>query len=385
MSIYLSGGLLAALNETVVNEAFNIVRSNRVGVMGVVDPAPARRPYEGYKMSWLDMAVSADGSILTAGVDAVVTTIPVADGSVFRSGMAVSAEGSDEVMLVTSVSSNNLTVVRAFGGTTAEAVLVSVKLVIDSVGREENSLAKTDNKKQPDIVENYFQTFDTAIEFSRRALSTMQYGNTNDLAFQISERIRQLAIDMNRALIRGRRAVATIGSDQHTFAGGLRFFTDQSGAIKTDAAAATLTLDMINDINAEIVTAGGTANTIAVGVSKARKLSALVSANYSSQRLADWTADEGSVLSLPTDLPLVGNVNTIVVDTNLNDDELMIFDSSMISVVPMDAGNAEAGGNWRTLDATQKGQDGQTVRIIGDYSYQVRNSKTNMARLHNIG
>lgn len=385
MSEYLSGDLLAALNEKVINEAFEIVRSNRIGLMSVIGSGMARRPFEGYKMSWLDMAVNADGSTLTAGIDAVVTAVPVVDGTVYRAGMVVSADGSDEVMLVTAVVANTLTVVRAFGGTTAEAVLISVKITIDSVGREENSLAETDNIKQPDTVENFFQTFDTAIEMSRRALATMQYGNTNDLAFQISERIRQLAIDMNRALIRGRKATATIGSNVHTYVGGIRYFTDQSGAIKTDGAGAALTLDMINDLNAEIVSAGGTADVIAVGVAKARVLSALVSANYSSQRLADWTADEGSVLTLPSDLPLVGSVNRIVVDTNLNDDELLIVDSGMISTVPMDSGNAEASGSWRTLDATAKGQDGQTVRVVGDFAFEIRNSKTNMARLHNLG
>ena len=146
-----------------------------------------------------------------------------------------------------------------------------------------------------------------------------------------------------------------------------------------------LSLDAINAATAEIVSRGGTANTIAVGIKQARKLSELVSANYSSQRLADWSADEGSVLTLPTDLPLVGNVNRIVVDTNLADNELMIFDAGMISMVPMASGNADATGAWQTKDATQPGQDGQRTRIIGDWAVEARNSQTHMARIHNIG
>jgi hypothetical protein len=138
-------------------------------------------------------------------------------------------------------------------------------------------------------------------------------------------------------------------------------------------------------LNAEIVSRGGTANTIAVGIKQARVLSKLVSANYSSDRLANWSADEGSLLRLPSDLPLIGNVSTIVVDTNLADSDVLIFDSSMISVVPMAAGNAEASGAWRTMDATQPGQDGQRVRIMGDFAMEVRQSKTHMARLHNVG
>lgn len=381
-----SGLLSAALNDKVINEAFDIARSNRTGILSVVGMGSARTAFEGYKMGWLDMRVDATSSAADGAVLVGATTLPVTagDGGKFRAGMTISPTGSDEVMLVTAVATDNLTVVRGFGGTTAAALADLQVITIDSVGREENSTAQNDGIFQPDSVENFFQTMDTAVEFSRRALSTMQFGSTNDLTFQVSERIRQLAIQMDRALVRGRKATATIGSDTVTYTGGLRYFLDQTGAIKTDNSAAALTLDAINAINAEIVGRGGVANTIAVGIKQARKLSSLVSGNYSSQRLSEWSADEGSVLQLPSDLPLVGNVNRIVVDTNLADDELVIFDAGMISVVPMAANNANASGAWRTLDATQNGQDGERTRIIGDFAMEVRQSKTHMARLFNI-
>lgn len=381
----LSPDLSALLNDKVVNEAFEIARSNRTGILQTVSFGGARVPYEGYKMSWLDMRVDAVSSATTAAVLVGATTVPVVDGGKFRPGMTLSPVGSDEVILVTAVVANDLTVVRGFGGTTAAALTSGQVLVIDSVGREENSLAKNDGIFQPDPVENFFQTMDTAVEFSRRALATIQFGSTNDLSFQVSERIRQLTIQMNRALVRGRKATATIAGDVVSYTGGLRYFLDQAGAVKVDNSAAVLTLDAINAINAEIVSRGGNTNTIAVGIKQARKLSALVSANYDSQRLAEWTADEGSLLQLPSDLPLVGNINRIVVDTNLADNELVIYDAGMISVVPMANGNAADGGNWRTVDATQNGQDGQRVRVIGDFAMEVRQSKTHMARLYNIG
>jgi len=378
-----SGLLSAALNDKVINEAFEIARSNRTGILSVVGMGSPRQAYDGYKMGWLDFRIDATSSATTAAVLVDATTIPVVDGSKFRAGMTLSPTGSEEIILVTAVSGNNLTVVRGFGGSTAAALTSGQVLTIDSVGREENSLAENDGIFQPDSVENFFQTMDTAVEFSRRALSTIQFGDTNSLAFQVSERIRQLTIQMDRALVRGRKAVATIGGKDVTYTGGLRFYATQTGAINTSGAGA-LTLDKINAANAEIVARGGSANTIAVGIKQARVINGLVAANYSSQRLADWTADEGAVLRLPTDLPLVGNVNQIVVDTNLADDELFIFESGMISVVPMTANNAADSGAWRTLDATQNGQDGERTRIIGDFAMEVRQSKTHMARIHSL-
>ncbi len=380
-----SADLAALLNDQVINDAFEIARSNRTGILSTVGIGAPRQAYEGYKMGWLDMRVDATSSTTTAEALAAATTISVADGTKFRAGMTASPAGSDEVVLITAVSGNDLTVVRGFGGTTAADIASGAVLTIDSVGREENSTAQNDGIFQPDPLENYFQTMDTAVEFSRRSLATLQFGNTNDLTFQVAERIKQLATQLDRALVRGRKATATVGANTVTYTGGLRYFLDQTGAIKTDNSAAALTLDAINALNAEIVARGGMANTIAVGIKQARKLHSLVSANYDSQRLADWQADAGSVLTLPSDLPLVGSVNRIVIDTNLNDAELVIFDSGMISVVPMASGNANAAGNWRTVDATQPGQDGQRTRIIGDFAIEVRQSKTHMARLHNIG
>jgi len=381
----LSPNLSALLTRKVIDDAFEIARSNRTGILQVVAMGSPVMPYDGYKTSWLDMRVDATSSTTTAAVLVGATTIPVADGSKFRAGMLLSPVGSDEVILVTAVSGNDLTVTRGFGGTTAAALTSGQKLVIDSVAREENSQAENDGIFQPEPVENFFQTMDTAVEMSRRALATMQFGNTNDLTFQVAERIRQLTIQMDRALVRGRKATATIDGKTVTYTGGLRYFLDQSGAVKVDNSGATLTLDAINALNEEIISRGGTTNTLAVGLKLGRKLSALVAANYNSQRLSEWSADEGSLLTLPSDLPLVGNVNRIVIDTNLADTELMIFDSSMINILPMAAGNAADSGNWTTKDATVNGQDGQRVRILGDFAMRVRQSKTHMARMYNIG
>lgn len=378
--------LLAALNHKVISEAFEIARSNRTGLLQIVGMSTEYATvYEGHKMGWLDMRVDATSSPLTSAVDDTVTTIPVEDGNKFRTGMVCSAKGSEEVIIVVSVSGNDLTVMRGQGGTTAESIADGVEFKIDSVGREENSLADNDGIYQPEDAENFFQTMDTAIEFSRRALSTLQYGDTNDLNFQTSERLKQLTIQMDNALIKGRKMQVNVGGKPISYAGGIRYFLDQPGAYKVDNGGAALTLEQINNINSELVARGGSTNVIVCGIRIARQLNKLVGANYSSQRLADWSNDEGAVNMLPSDLPLIGSINRIVIDTNVADDEILILDSEMITIMPMEQNNAGESGSWRTLDATQNGQDGVKIRVIGDFSFRLRNSKTHMARLYNIG
>lgn len=383
----LSGTLAAALNEQVINDAFDIVRKTRTGVLSTVGFGAPRRPEAGHKFGWLEMEVDAIGSSIPTGVAAGATSITVATGtgSRFRSGMTFSVKGSSEVILVDSVAGDVLTIQRGFGGTTAATIANNAEIYIDSSSRGENSLAQNDTIVQPVTVENFFQTMDTAVEMSRRALASMQHGDTNNLQFQLQEKLRALAIQMDRTLLRGRRAQATVGGETRTYTGGFGFFNDQAGAIKVDHSAAALTLEAIYALGEEVIKRGGNTDTLVVGIAKARKLSALISANYSSQRLGDWQADQGSILTLPSDLPIVGNVNRIVVDTNVDDNELFLYDSSMISIVPMSGANGGDSGAWRTMDATQPGQDGERVRILGDFGMEIRNSKTNMARLHNIG
>lgn len=383
MPIY-SSDLSTALNDKVVNEAFKLVLSNRPSLLGVVGFGNARLAYDGYKLSWLDMPVDADAFSVAADATDSATSITITAGAVnARPGMMLSVSSSDEIVLVTAVSGTTLTVTRGVAGTAA-AITTGDKLTVDSVGRPENSTGSEDGIYQPETVENYFQTVDTMVSLSRRAMATAQFGNTNSMAFQIQNRIQQLAIDLDRMLIRGTKLSATIDGEDITYTGGLRYWANQTGRINEDASGEALTLDLINDLNQEIVTRGGTSDCIVVGVEKAREISALISANYQSQRLADWTADEGSVLMLPSDLPVVGNVNKIVVDTNVADDELFILESGMIKVVPMASGNADADGSWRSLDATQKGQDGQSVRIVGDMGIEIMNSKTHFARMSNL-
>tara|TARA_R100000951_G_scaffold116765_2_gene130554 strand:+ start:2126 stop:3280 length:1155 start_codon:yes stop_codon:yes gene_type:complete len=383
MSAILSGSLAQALNAQVIQEQFDIVRPDINGLLALASFGEATRPEDGHKINWLDMSVGADTLQVDGAVTAVATSITVDDGSKARTGMVLENDG--EFIVVTSVTGNVLTVLRAQGGTTGAAITDNFKLSVESIGREENSLAETDGIYQPEEVENFFQTMDTAVEMSRRALAVLQHGNTNDLSFQVNERIRQLATQMNKALMRGRKMDLTIGGKKTTYTGGLGFFFDQAGALSTDHAAAALTLDAINELQAEIKTRGGSnTSALVVGIKQARALQALVNAQYGSQRLGDFVSDQGGLVRLPSDLPQIGGASMIVIDTNMKDDELFLIDASRLTIVPMAQGNAMNSGAWRTIDATTPGQDGQKARIIGDFAMEIRDSKTHHARLTNI-
>lgn len=378
-----SNALAAALNNKLINDAFKIAYRDRTGILATVGMGAAQRPYEGYKQSWTDAYKGADSVQTSVAHTAAVTNLTVDSTAVLQPGMLLS--NGEEVIRITSITSATVAVIaRAFGGTTAETMDDNQVLTIDSKGLVENSTGTDDALYQPQLTENFFQTMDTQINMSRRALATVQYGDTNDLQFQLQQRLRQLAINMDRMLVRGRRAESGAGDALISYCGGMKFYNDQVGAIKIDAGGAALSEALINNLNEAIVLQGGTTNSIAVSVAKARDIHALITANFTSARLSDWSADEGSVYQLPTDMPLIGNINNIVIDTNLADTEILMYDSSMIKIIPMAAANGGDGGDWRTLDATAAGQDGESVRIVGDFSVECRQSLSHMGLSHNF-
>lgn len=382
MSEITSGLLAQALNAKIIQEQFDIVRPDINGLLALASFGEVVRPEAGDKITWLDMSVGADTLTTNGAKLAADTTITVTDGSKARTGMLLNF--LDEFIVVTAVSGNDLTVLRGQGGSTAVDIPDASVLSVESVAREENSLTETDGIYQPEDVENLFQTMDTAIEMSRRSLATLQFGNTNDLSFQVNERIRQLAIQMDKTLIRGRKMEITIAGKKHTYTGGLGYYLDQAGAQSVDHSGAALTLDAINALQAEIKARGGMVDSLVVGIKQARALQKLVNANYQSQRLGDFISDQGGLVRLPSDLPQIGGASTIVIDTHMKDDELLLVDSRRLKIVPMAQGNAADSGAWRTLDATQPGQDGQKARILGDFAMEIRDSKTHFARLTNI-
>ena len=106
------------------------------------------------------------------------------------------------------------------------------------------------------------------------------------------------------------------------------------------------------------------------------------------RRSLGWSREVCAVLLLCVPLGNTSYLGYPLVQAMRGEEALpyaVIYDAGMISIVPMANGNASDSGNWRTLDATQPGQDGERTRIIGDFGMEVRQSKTHMARLRNIG
>lgn len=131
------------------------------------------------------------------------TSFVVDNGDRFRVGDQIQVVGSREVMLVTDISTNTLTVVRGYGSTTAEALadnkLIRILGNAALEGDDRPSTRFTNRTRK----QNYTQIFTASVEVSGTQLAARQIGLADELDYQKQERLRELLRDLENCVING--------------------------------------------------------------------------------------------------------------------------------------------------------------------------------------
>lgn len=198
------------------------------------------------KFSWLedDLAARWD-TVNQANETAVSTSVIVTNGDYFTANDIVKVPRTGEVMLVSSVATNTLTVVRGYG-TTASALLNNGDdLVIIGNANEEGSGSRTIKTTQEIEVFNYTQIFKTPFGVTNTMNASATYGG-NDLAYQQKKKGIEHMVDMSRAFYFGEKKLDTSGSKPKRATGGLLSFLN---ANNYDAAGQLTQTEFDNNIS----------------------------------------------------------------------------------------------------------------------------------------
>lgn len=131
------------------------------------------------------------------------TAITVANGLRFRVGDLVRPGTSSEVMFVTAVASNVLTVVRRYGNTTTSNLSNGLKLTI--LGNAQLEGADADPARTTNRVRkaNYTQIFAATVEVTGSLQAAGKHGVADELDYQKQERLRELLRDLENCVING--------------------------------------------------------------------------------------------------------------------------------------------------------------------------------------
>lgn len=112
------------------------------------------------------------------------TSVVVDTGTVFYKNALVKAPRTAEIMFVSSVSTNTLTVVRGYAGTTAAALEDNDPLLVIGAVQEEGDTSLEARRSPPSTVSNYTEITRTPIEETETARSSGNMTNPHAWVFQ---------------------------------------------------------------------------------------------------------------------------------------------------------------------------------------------------------
>ena len=193
------------------------------------------------KFEWmdnnLDVRWSANGT--TAAV-ATATTINLVTGggAYFAAGDLVKVAATGEVIQVTSVSTDALTVVRSIGGTAAAEIVGAAKLLIIGNASMQGSGAPAEKVIGVTPFFNYTQIFKTAFSVTNTLEATKLYGMKELARLRKNNGIVH-AKTMEYAFLFGEKAIDTAGAQPITYTGGIleSLASNANNVSKTKASA----------------------------------------------------------------------------------------------------------------------------------------------------
>lgn len=294
------------------------------------------------------------------------TSFDVDNGGRFRAGDQIQVEGSAELMFVTGVSGDTLTVVRGYAGTTAESL--ADNQVINILG---NAALEGGDKPEARFSNrtrcgNYTQIFTAAAEVSGSDLASSQLALSDEMDFQKQERIRELIRDLENTVINGGKAAsdpqgsATVRRTMNGITTGLStnvFATGDSGF----PAGTDLDEAKINYVLRNIwENSNGNIDLIVVGGFQKRKINAFCSESRS--YLSGETRFSDVINIYESDF----GVCRIVTTRWLAQDAVLMLDSSRVNVLPLS-------GRSFHFKPLASGGDYECGELIGEYTLELKN------------
>jgi len=294
------------------------------------------------------------------------TDFVVDNGSRFRIGDQIQIEGSKELMLVTGISTNTLTVVRGYAGTTAEDL--ADNQIINILG---NAALEGDDKPNARFTNrsrcgNYTQIFTATVEVSGSDLAASQLGIADEMDNQKQSRLRELVRDLENTVINAGRPTSNpegSGSVRRSMKGIIQhlstniFHTGDSGfptGTDLDEAKINYVLRKIWE------NSSGNVDLIVVGGFQKRKINAFCSDSRA------YGANDTTFTDMIGIYESDFGVCRIVTTRWMPQDAALLLDSSRINVLPL------AGRSFHFKPLASSG-DYECGELIGEYTLELKN------------
>lgn len=364
---YSAGSTLSELAED-VSDLVSIVSPYETPLLDHLGD-PARSAGSTYH-EWLEDALlpSSDAVNDAAIADAEnETTFTVANGTRFRVGDQVRPEGSGEILLVTGVAGNDLTVVRGYGGSTKAAIASAQALHIlgnAALEGDDAPAARFSNRVRRG---NWTQIFTAAVRVSGSDLAVRKLAVSDELDYQKQERLRELLRDLESTVLCGNSPAAN-GEGSTTVRRSMKgilptlttnVFTPNVGGFPADTdlteAQLNLALRTIWEQSSARV------DTIVVNGYQKRRINGFITSTARSYGSGE-TAYRDLVSVYESDF----GVCRVILCRAMPASSVLLLDSSRISVLPL----AGRSFHYKPLASTGDYEAGE---VIGEYTLELRN------------
>lgn len=299
------------------------------------------------------------------------TSITVDFGDRFQIGDQVRPEGSLEVMFVTAITGNVLTVVRAYGNTPRATLADNTVLnILGNAALEGDArpAARFTNRTRR---QNYTQIFTAAVEVSGSQLASTKNGVADEVDYQKQERLRELLRDLENCVINGVAPASNPQGDASTrrtfngliptittnrFTPGVNGFPAGGGAGQKDLTESVLNAAM----RIAWDRASGPLDTIVVGGAQKRRINSFITGSRGyeagdtrfNERISVYESDFG--------------VCRVVLSRYVPSDCVLLLAASRVSVMPL------AGRSFQFKRLATTG-DNEVAQLIGEYTVESRN------------
>ena len=307
-------------------------------------------PHRSYE--WLEdayPAVSDAAAATNITNSTTTTTIAVTTGNLFHVGDVVQIDS--EYVWVSSISTNTLTVVRGFGGSTQATHESTSTVYIRYNARLEGAASSAAPWTEVTSGTNYSTIFHKEVKVSRDDKLFPNYGISGLKEYRIDQNMDILMEQLNRLPYYGQRAVGT-SSAARSSGGFATFITTNATAL----SSAALTRKNIDDEFQQIWAAGGKTDLILCDAWGQRKI------NDFYEGFVETTRAEsiGGVMIKQLMHPVTGALTKVVVDRHCPTGSMYLLDTRYVGYITIDP---------FFYEELAKTGDFETGETIGEYGF----------------
>jgi len=355
---------------------------NDTGVLGILpigDPAQDTTHY------WNEIALNTSQvSVDATGYNSAATTVVLASGHGARlreGALLKNLAGGDvdpELVQVTNVNVDTLTVVRGYGGSTAVTATFAANGVLDIIAmpRQEGSDIGSDSSVLPTVAQNYTMIFERSILITRNQMKRPMAAVADILVQSIHDRTMELKRELERAVIHSRAAASNPAGNDSTYrsmAGLLQLIT------QTTSVGAAFAYAKFNALVKSVVDAGAADDISRLSFVAPTAVRQNISTfDSSNRRLVESDRRVGYfVEQLVSDLGVVVDVVTSNYLGNTTPYRGILLDTGRVSLKSFQDDSFK-------LMAAQDWVDGVKRRILGEWTLELRHAASAHYQINNV-